>query len=84
MLDITSPELRSKAKFCFYYPIIHTVNGILHHTMLPEVGVMLVKAVLWSLVLMLSWAMPEPHSLKHLKKYQGYSESHAVYGSDAA
>lgn len=39
-------------------------NGILHHTMKPEVGTMLVKEDFWLFKVMLNWIMTNCYSAK--------------------
>lgn len=48
------------------YPVLASVNKVSLHAMLPEVEVVLVKAVPWPCRLTLNWAVPESHSFKGL------------------
>lgn len=61
------------SKPCAYYSVLFPENGVLHHTVLPKVGIMLVKAIMWPLKLTLRWVMPESHNCKDLHSLGGWS-----------
>jgi hypothetical protein len=64
MLGFTSPSLSSKAKTSAFYPVLPLLKVFLHHTALPEVGAMLVKAICSLPRLMLRWVAPELNRTK--------------------
>lgn len=60
-LGFTSLILNSMTNSCTYYPVLPLVNGVMSHAMLPEVGVLLLKAVPSPPMLMLSQMDHESH-----------------------
>jgi hypothetical protein len=43
VLSFTSYVTSSKAKSCANYTVLPSANGILHHAVLPKIGIVLVK-----------------------------------------
>lgn len=83
VVDFTSGALSSKTKSFVYYIVLCPSlpeNEVLYHTMLLEVGIVLVKAVSWPPRLILNWAMPECHNHHDLHNIR-YAKAHGVDGS---
>lgn len=66
LLVFISPVLSFQTNYCVCYPVLPVSDRFLHHTVLPEVGVMLVKTVPWPSRLVLSWVIPESDNSKNL------------------